>query len=95
MPSHSQTNLILLDYGTARDAGAIGLKKSRSNYQKYSPNERYYTEKYAASTLRGFKAEFPQLWKSTARLTRSNDEEDLKVALKQKRDLKSTLRVCR
>ena len=95
MPSHSQTNLILLDYGIAKDAGTIGLKTSRSNYQKYSPNERYYTEKYAASTLRGFKAEFPQLWKSTARLIHSNDEEDLKVALKQKREPRSTLRVYR
>ena len=31
MPSHSETNLGLPDYETARDAGTSGLKKSRSN----------------------------------------------------------------
>ena len=41
VPSHSETNLGLLDYEITRDAGTSGLKKSKSNYQKYSPNERY------------------------------------------------------
>ena len=41
VPSHSETSLGLPDYEITRDAGTSGLKKSRSNYQKYSPNERY------------------------------------------------------
>ena len=62
MPCHSETNLGLLDYETARDAWIIGLKKSKSNYRKYFPNERYNIGKYAsgfgtASTSRRFKAE--------------------------------------
>ena len=66
VPSHSETNLGLLDYETARDEGTSGLKKSRSNYQKYYSNERYNVGKHAsefgtASTLQRFKAEFPQL----------------------------------
>ena len=98
VPSHSETNLGLFDYETARDARTSGLKKSRSNYQKYSPNERYNIGKHAsefgtASTLRRFKAEFPQLRKSTVCLIRSKYEEELKVALKQKREPKSTLPV--
>ena len=65
-PSHSETNLGLLDYETGRDAGMSWLKKSRSNYQKYSPNERHNIWKHAtefgtARTLRRFKAEFPHL----------------------------------
>ena len=88
----------LLDYEIARDAGASGFKKSRSNYQKYSPNERYNIGKHAwefgtASTLQSFKAEFPQLMESTVRSIRSKYEEELKVALKQKRKAKSTLPV--
>ena len=76
VPSHSETNLSLLDYETARDAGTSGLKKSRSNYQKYSPNEQYNIGKHpsefgTASTLRRFKAEFPQLKESTVRSIRS------------------------
>ena len=90
MPSHSETNLGLLDYETARDAGTSGLKKSRSNYQKYCPNERYNIGKHrskfcTASTLQRFKAEFPQLRESTVRSMRSKYEKELKVALKQKR----------
>ena len=42
--SHSEKNLGLLAYETARDVGVSGFKKSRSNYQKYSPNERYNTD---------------------------------------------------
>ena len=55
--SHLETNLGLLNYETARNARTSWLKKSRSNYQKYSPNERYYMGKHAlefgtASTLK-------------------------------------------
>ena len=69
MLSHSETNLGLLDRETARDVGIIGLKNSRSNYQKYFTNERYNIGEYAsefgtASTSRRFKAEFPQLRES-------------------------------
>ena len=69
MPSLSETNLGLLDYETARDVGITGLKKSRSNYQKYFTNERYNIGEYAsdfgtAVTSRRFKAEFPQLRES-------------------------------
>ena len=74
------------------------LKKSRSNYEKYSPNERYNIGKHAsefgkASTLRRFKGEFSQLGKSTVCSMRSKYKEELKVPLKQKREPKSTLPV--
>ena len=86
------------NFTLVRDAGTSGLKKSKSNYEKYSPNERYNIGKHAsefgtASTLRRFKAEFPQLRESTVRSIRSKHEEELKVALKQKREPKSTLPV--
>ena len=95
VPSHSETSLGLLDYEAARDTGTSGLKKSRSNYQKYSPNERYNIGKHTpefgtANILRRFKSEFPQLRESTVRSIRSKYEEELKVALKQKRETKYT-----
>ena len=98
MLSPSEASLGLLDFEIATDAGTSGLKKSRINCQKYSPNERYNIGKHAsefgtASTLQRFKAEFPQLRESTVRLIRSKYEEELKVALKQKRESKSTLPV--
>ena len=66
VPSRSEINPGLLDYKTARDAGTSGLKKSKSYYQKYSPDEQYNIATHAsefgtASTLRRFKTEFPQL----------------------------------
>ena len=84
VPSHSETSLGLLDYEAARDTGTSGLKKSRSNYQKYSPNERYNIGKHTpefgtASILPRFKSEFPQLRESTVRSIRSQYEEDLKL----------------
>ena len=55
MSSYSETNLGILDYEKARDAGTSGLKKSRSNYQKYFPNERYNIGKHASeSSKRNF-----------------------------------------
>ena len=55
MSSYSETNLGILDYEKASDAGTSGLKKSRSNYQKYSPNERYNIRKHASeSSKRNF-----------------------------------------
>ena len=98
MPSPSEARLCLLEFEITTDAGTSGLKKCRINCQKYSPNERYNIGKHAsefgtASTLQRFKAEFPQLGESTVRLTRSKYEEELKVALKQKREPKSTLPV--
>ena len=79
VPSHSETNLGLLDYETAGDSGKSGLKKSRSNYQKYSPKKQYNTGKHGsergtAITLRRFKAEFPQLRWSNVRSIRSKYE---------------------
>ena len=98
VPSHSETNLGLLVYETARDTRTNGLKKSRSNYQKYSPNERYNIGKHTsefgtASTSRRFKAEFPQLRESIVRSIRSKYAEELELAIKQKREPKSTLPV--
>ena len=98
MPSRSEANLGLLDYETARDVGAGELKKSRINCQKYSPNEPYNIGKHAsefgtATTLRRFKAEILQLRESTVSSIRSKHEQELKVALKQKREPKSTLPV--
>ena len=96
VPSHSETNLGLLDYEKARGAGTSGLKKSRSYYPKNSTNEWYYIGKHAsefgtASTLRKFKVEFPQLRESTVCSIRSKYDEELKVAQKQKREPKSAL----
>ena len=56
----------------------------------------YYIGKHAsefgtASTLRKFKVEFPQLRESTVCSIRSKYDEELKVALKQKREPKSAL----
>ena len=70
VPSHSETNLGLLDFETTTDAETSRLKKYRSNYQKYSPNERYNIGKHAsefgtASTLRRCKGEFPKLKERT------------------------------
>ena len=84
VPSHSETSLGLLDYEAARDTGTSGLKKSRKNYQKYSPNERYNIGKHTpefgkASILPRFRSEFPQLRESTVRSIRSQYEEDLKL----------------
>ena len=85
--SHLETNLGLVDYQTARDARTSWLKKSRSKYQKYSPNKRYYIGKHAlefctASTLRWFKAKFRELGESTVHSIRPKYDEELKVALK-------------
>ena len=98
VPSHSETNLGLLDYETARGARTSRLKKSRSYYPKNSSNEWYNSGKHAsefgaASTLRKFKVEFPQLRESTICSIRSKYDEELKVALKQKREPKSALPV--
>ena len=41
-------NLGLLDYEKTRDAGSSRLKKSRSSYQKNSPNEPYNIGKHAS-----------------------------------------------
>ena len=94
-PSHSGRSLGLLDYEAASDRGTSGLKKARSNYQKYSPNERYNIGKHTpefgtASILRRFKVDFPQLRESTVRSIRSKNEEELKVAIKQKHETKYT-----
>ena len=77
----------LLDYETAKDAGTSGFRKSRSNHQKYYPNERFNIGKHApefgtVSTLPRFKAEFLQLRESTVRSIRSKYEEEFTVALK-------------
>ena len=77
------------NFTLVRDAGTSGLKKSKSNYEKYSPNERYNIGKHAsefgtASTLRRFKVEFPHLRESTVHSIRSKSEKELKVATKAK-----------
>ena len=82
VPSYSETHLDLLDYETASESGTSGLKKPRSNYQTYSPNERYNIGKHAsefgtASTLPRFEAEFPKLME-IVRLIRPKYAEELK-----------------
>lgn len=102
-PSHSETGLGLLDYeasaaATSRELGA--KKKLRGSYTKYSDNQRHAIGKYAseystASTLRRYKDEFPELSESTVRTMRKKYEEEIRNALRQKRQPSNTLKTAR
>ena len=63
----------------------ITLLRNRYNIGKHA------SEFGTASTLRRFKGEFPQLKESTVRSIHSKYEEELRVALKQKREPNTTL----
>ena len=69
-------------------------------YIKYSAVQRYEIGKYAseysaASTLRKYKGEFPQLNESTVRSMRQKYEEELRQWLKKKREPKANLPTAR
>ena len=64
-PSNSETGPGVLDHGSAKEAGR-NLSNKRGKYIKYSVVQRceigkYASECSAASTLRKYKGEFPQL----------------------------------
>lgn len=100
-PSHSETGLGLLDYEASKEASEIGAeKKLRGKYTKYSNSQRHAIGKYAseystASTLRRYKDEFPELSESTVRTMRKKYEEELRNALRQKRQPSTTLEAAR
>ena len=94
-PSNSETGLGVLDHGSAKEAER-NVSNKRGKYIKYSAVQRYEIGKYAseysaASTLRKYKGEFPQLNESTVRLMRQKYEEQIRQSLKEKRQLKTKL----
>ena len=95
IPSHCETNLGILDYEAVKES-TTKSKMKRGSYQTYSAVERYSIGRHAsehgtASTLRKFKNEHPELKESTVRGIRLKYEEELRRALKEKRDPKSSL----
>ena len=79
--SNSETGLRVLDHGSEKEAGR-NVSNKRGKYIKYSAVQRYEIGKYAseysaASTLRKYKGEFPQLNESTVSLMRQKYEEEL------------------
>ena len=78
-PSNSETGLGVLDHGSAKEAER-NVSNKRGKYIKYSAVQRYEIGKYAseysaASTLRKYKGEFPQLNESTVRSMRQKYED--------------------
>ena len=86
VPSYSETHLDLLDYETASESGTSGLKKPRSNYQTYSPNERY--SKYFTKVQSGISKTNGNCSFDTSKVCGR-----IKVSIKQKREPKSKLPV--
>ena len=87
-PSNSDTGLGVLDHGSAKEAER-NISNKRGKYIKCSAVQRYEIGKYtfeysAASTLRKYKGEFPQLNESTVRSIRQKYEEELRQSLKEK-----------
>ena len=98
-PSNSETGLGVLDHGSAKEAER-NVSNKRGKYIKYSAVQRYEIGKYAseysaASTLRKYKGEFPQLNESTVRSMRQKYEEELRQSLKEKREPKTKLPTAR
>ena len=78
-PSNSETGIGVLDRGSAKEAER-NVSNKRGKYIKYSAVQRYEIGKYAseysaASTLRKYKGEFPQLNESTVRSMRQKYED--------------------
>ena len=87
-PSNLETGLGVLDHGSAKEAER-NVSSKRGKYIKYSAVQRnkigkYASEYSAASTLRKYKGEFPQLNGSTVRWMRQKYEEELRQSLKEK-----------
>ena len=90
------SGLRLLDYETVVNASTDSLTKKRVSYQKFSPTDRYKIGKWAAefgtaSTLMKFKCSFPNLKEGTVLRIRQKHDEELRLALKQKRYPMKTL----
>ena len=97
LPSHSDTNLGLLDFEVASSAMKESGKNKRERYYKYTDEERFNIGKHmaefgAASSLRKFKGKFPDLNESTLRSMREKYEKELKLAVLQKREPHSKLK---
>ena len=98
-PSNLETGLGVLDHGSAKEAER-NVSNKRGKYIKYSAVQRYEIGKYAseysaASTLRKYKGEFPQLNENTVRSMRQKYEEELRQSLKKKREPKTKLPTAR
>lgn len=97
LPSHSDTNLGVLDFEAASSAMKESDKNKRERYYKYTDEERFNIGKHmaelgAASSLRKFKGKFPNLNESTLRSMRDKYEKELKLAVLQKREPHSKLK---
>ena len=97
--SNSETGLGVLDHGSAKEAER-NVSNKRGKYIKYSAVQRYEIGKYAseysaASTLRKYKGEFPQLKESTVCSMWQKYEEKLRQSLKEKREPKTKLPTAR
>ena len=94
-PSNSEMGLGMLDHGSAKEAER-NVSNKRGKFIKYSAVQRYeigtYASEYsAASTLREYKCEFPQLNESTVPLMHQKYEKELRQSLKEKREPKTKL----
>ena len=93
MPN-SETGLGVFDHVSAKEADR-NVSNKREKYIQYLTVQRYEIGKYAseysaASTLRKYKAEFPQLNESTVRPMWQKYEEELRQSLKKKQELKTS-----
>ena len=98
-PSNSETELGVLHHGSAKEAeGNVSNKPGK--FIKYSAVQRYQIGKYAsqysaASTLRKYKGQFPQLNESAVRSMRQKYEKELRQSLKEKQEPKTKLPTAR
>ena len=85
----------VLGHGSAKEAER-NVSNKRGKFIKYSAVQRYEIRKYAseysaATTLRVYKGEFPQLNESTLCSMQQKYEEELRQSLKEKREPKTKL----
>ena len=89
----------MLDHGSAKETERNASKKP-GKCIKYSAVQRYQIGKYAseysaASTLRKYKGQFPQLNESAVRSMRQKYEKGLRQSLQEKREPKTKLPTAR
>ena len=85
----------VLGHGSAKEAER-NVSNKPGKFIKYSAVQRYEIRKYAseysaATTLRVYKGEFPQLNESTLCSMQQKYEEELRQSLKEKREPKTKL----
>ena len=91
--SNSETGLGVFDHVSAKEADR-NVSNKREKYIQYLTVQRYEIGKYdseysAASTLRKYKDEFPQLNENTVRPMWQKYEEELRQSLKKKQEPKT------